>query len=175
MDKLVLISLLHLLFFSVEAQTSVEVRPHCQNDQFNKEVASYTSTDIDLMDVDELYQNFGGFIILDAREKEEYNVSHIPGAAYIGYDHFRPDQVEHLDKNKPVVVYCSIGYRSEKIGKRLKKLGFTKVHNLYGSIFEWVNRGYEVEDLKDEPTKKVHTYNRKWSKWIFHPEVEKVW
>ena len=72
-------------------------------------------------------------------------------------------------------MYCSIGYRSEKVGEELKKMGFKNVYNLYGSIFEWVNQGNEVVDENEKVTEKVHTYNKRWSKWIEDGKAEKVW
>ena len=56
------------------------------------------------------------------------------------------------------MVHLILLYRSEKIGKKLKKLGFKNVVNLYGGIFEWVNSGYPVYDSKGE-TEKIHPYD----------------
>jgi hypothetical protein len=49
------------------------------------------------------------------------------------------------------------------------------VYNLYGSIFEWANRGYKVIDAQGQKTQKVHTYNQSWSKWLDRSGVEKIW
>lgn len=111
--------------------------------------------------------------LLDAREKAEYNVSHLKNARWIGYDDFNIQRVSGISKNAPIVVYCSIGVRSEKIGKQLKDAGYTNVRNLYGSIFEWVNQGNPVYDNAGKPTKKVHAYNRVWGVWL--NEGEKVY
>ncbi|MGM0587883.1 MAG: rhodanese-like domain-containing protein [Bacteroidota bacterium] len=43
----------------------------------------------------------------------------------------------------PVVVYCVIGYRSEKITKQLRQMGY-HAQNLYGGLFEWVNQHHSV-------------------------------
>ena len=80
-------------------------------------------------------------LFLDARELPEYRVSHLPSARHIGYDDFKPALLADIPKNTPIVLYCSVGYRSEKIGEKLQKMGYTKVYNLYGSIFQWVNEG----------------------------------
>lgn len=117
-------------------------------------------------------KNIKEFVLLDAREKEEFDISRITGARYIGYK--KPDfaAVSDVDKDAPVLIYCSIGYRSEKIGKKLKKQGFTNVYNLYGSIFEWVNQGKSIVDSDGVKTKSIHTYNKKWSKWMINPDYE---
>jgi rhodanese-related sulfurtransferase len=112
---------------------------------------------------------------LDAREPAEFDTSHIPGAVFIGFDHWDSQAVQALPKDHTLVVYCSIGYRSEKIAGKLKKMGFQKVYNLYGSIFEWANEGNSLVSNNNTPTLKLHTYNKKWGKWVDNPSIQKVW
>ncbi|OIP84927.1 MAG: hypothetical protein AUK44_00965 [Porphyromonadaceae bacterium CG2_30_38_12] len=104
--------------------------------------------------------------ILDTRKIKEYNTSHIAGARFVDYDTFSVDKVTDLGKNELVVVYCSVGYRSERVGEKLRKAGFKNVLNLYGGIFEWVNLGYDVIDNKTDKTSKVHAYDKEWGKWL---------
>ncbi len=75
-------------------------------------------------------------------------------------------RVSHVPKDAEIVIYCSIGYRSEKIGERLKTAGFTKVRNLFGGIFAWANRGYPVKDPSGKTSRKVHGYDAKWGKLL---------
>ena len=105
-------------------------------------------------------------VFLDAREIKEYRVSHIKNAHWVGYDDFSSKRLKGISKKSKIVVYCSVGYRSEKITRQLKKLGYKDVSNLYGGIFEWVNQGNKVYTKKNEPTLRVHTYNEQWSKWL---------
>jgi rhodanese-related sulfurtransferase len=105
-------------------------------------------------------------LFLDAREPAEYSVSHISNAVCVGYDHFNADLLKTYPKNKKIVVYCSMGMRSEKIGEKLLKLGYTNVQNLYGGLFEWVNDGHSVVDIKAQPTNKVHAYGLIWGIWL---------
>lgn len=105
-------------------------------------------------------------IYLDAREEDEYLVSHIPNAKFVGYKKFSLDSVESVNKSSKIIVYCSVGYRSGSIAKKLIKDGFTNVQNLYGGLFEWNNQGLPLVDSSGNPTPKIHTYNKKWSKWV---------
>jgi rhodanese-related sulfurtransferase len=107
-------------------------------------------------------------ILLDAREPKEYEVSHLKNADCIGYDFFVLDSVEKRYPNKKdtIVVYCSLGIRSETIAKKLKKAGYENVFNLYGGIFEWKNKSRTVYNTKEEETENVHTFNEAWSKWL---------
>lgn len=105
-------------------------------------------------------------IFLDAREPREYAVSHISGAISVGYDHFELKNLPtNLPKDQRIVVYCSVGYRSEKVTEKLQKAGFTNVSNLYGGIFEWANHGLPVVNQKGV-TNEVHAYSRSWGVWL---------
>lgn len=148
---------------------------HCENPKFDREVAAWLGFTVPAIDVDSLRRLLPeAVLLLDAREPGEYAVSHIEGAVNCGFDKVDQTLLDTLDKSRPVVVYCSIGYRSEKIAEQLKKVGFTKVFNLYGSIFEWVNRGYPVVDASGAPTTRLHTYNRAWGRWVDNTACEKV-
>jgi rhodanese-related sulfurtransferase len=106
-------------------------------------------------------------IILDIRSQAEYEVSHIKGSQFIDYECFRASDVAHLPKDSEIIVYCAVGYRSEKIGEKLISLGFDHVSNLYGGIFDWKNQDYVVVNHLNLPTDSVHTYNKDWAKWLY--------
>ena len=152
-----------------------EVRPQTVNPAFDKKISRTISFTVPTMSVQALKESTAKVYILDAREKEEYDISHIPNAQYIGYNQLENAVLTNIPKDGKIVLYCSIGYRSEKIGEKLRKKGFTNVHNLYGSIFEWVNQDYEVVDKNGQITQKVHTYNKNWSQWVEEGKAEKVW
>jgi rhodanese-related sulfurtransferase len=105
-------------------------------------------------------------ILLDARAQSEYDVSHLKNAIWVGYDSFNISRVPHtISKDEPIYVYCSIGYRSEKIGEKLLAAGYSKVYNVYGGLFEWVNQDGEVFNSEGQ-TKEVHAFDRKWGIWL---------
>lgn len=104
-------------------------------------------------------------VYLDAREKKEFKVSHIKEATWVGYDTFNIKRVKDIPKNQKIVVYCSVGYRSEKIAEKLISAGYTDVSNLYGGIFEWVHENKEVVNKKGI-TQEVHAYDKEWGKWL---------
>jgi rhodanese-related sulfurtransferase len=105
-------------------------------------------------------------LLLDAREWNEYQVSHIKDARYVGYDQFAMDKLTSVNRNQKIVVYCSVGYRSEKISEKLKQAGFKDVSNLYGGIFEWVNQGNPVVDENGKITDNIHAYSKTWGVWL---------
>lgn len=111
-------------------------------------------------------QKNGKVYLLDARTAKEYNVSHLPEAQRIGYDNFELSSVKHIPKSATIVIYCTVGYRSGKVVQKLRQAGYSKVYNLHGSIFEWVNQGNKVVNNKGETTTRVHTYSKEWAKWL---------
>ncbi len=170
---LLIFSLAVLLVSMVSAQTSFKKTGSCQNAKFDQKVNSYLSYSAPVIDVKLAYRDQAKYVFLDARELKEYNVSHIPKARYVGYDNFDKNTIKDVDKTKPIIVYCSIGYRSEKIATKLRKLGYVNVFNLYGSIFEWANLGYPLHNISEAPTVNVHTYNKSWSQWVTNPKIIK--
>lgn len=114
--------------------------------------------------VDSIQQ--GAVRILDARTRREFEVSHIPGAVWIGYEEFSLDRLEGLDKQTPVAVYCAVGYRSERIAERLRNYGYTNVVNVYGGIFEWVNTNHSVVTSQRVETEDIHAYSSFWGFWL---------
>ncbi|MCH4822139.1 rhodanese-like domain-containing protein [Gramella lutea] len=111
-------------------------------------------------------------VIIDSREKEEFQVSHIENAILVGYNHFEVSKVNDIAKDSPIVVYCSLGIRSENIGRKLKKAGYKNVQNLYGGIFEWKNKGFPVVNPEGDETNKVHAFSKTWAKWLKNAEKE---
>ncbi len=117
--------------------------------------------------------NNNQIILLDAREPKEYQVSHIKNAICVGYDDFNFNKtIKSLpsNKNTKIVVYCSLGIRSEDIAEKLKKAGYINIYNLYGGIFEWKNQDNPIVNSKDNPTNKVHAFNKEWSRWLLKGE-----
>lgn len=138
---------------------------------FQLALQKYNDKSIDYITVEELHQEIEKtnlVSIFDARKVEEYQISHLPNAIFVGYKKFVIDQVQKRipSKTKSIIVYCTIGVRSEKIAKKLKEAGYHHVRNLYGGILEWKNKGYKVYNLQSQPTDSVHTYNKKWSRYL---------
>jgi len=168
------ISLAFIVIFTTQLLLGQE-SSNVMDAQFDQTIKSYLRFSVPIISCSTLAANYDRYVILDTRSEEEFQVSHLKGARFAGYDDFKIESWQHLPKDQPIMVYCSIGYRSEKIGEILKRQGFTQVFNLYGSIFEWVNRGNQLFDAKDQSTTKLHTYNQKWSKWVSAKHIEKVW
>ena len=158
MKKILLISLLILWKVSLYGQETLE-------EVLNK----YNHKKVPYIAVAELknLQQKNKVVILDSRELVEFKVSHIEGAKLVGYNHFRLSSLPiNVDKKTPIVVYCTLGVRSEVIANQLIENGYTDVKNLYGGISEWKNKDYIVIDSTQRMTENIHVYSKKWGKWL---------
>ncbi len=127
----------------------------------------YNTQKIPYITIDSLSKQ-NGFTLLDAREFKEFNVSHLKHSIHAGYENFKLHTITSKikDKKTPIVVYCSLGVRSENIAEKLKNAGYINVYNLYGGIFEWKNHGFPVYDSSGVETEKVHVYSKYWSQYL---------
>ena len=104
-------------------------------------------------------------LVLDVRTAEEYEVSHLRGAVRIDPGAGAEALPDGIAKDAPIVAYCSVGYRSSALARRLMEAGYTGVRNLEGSIFEWANEGRPVY-RGDREVRRVHPYDRRWGRLL---------
>lgn len=151
------------LFFSICLSTVL-----CAQQSIPELLKEFNTESIPYITVKELAKSKKQTLILDAREANEFNVSHLKNAVNVGFDTFDISSIEKTIKNKnqKIVVYCSLGIRSEDIAELLKKSGYTNVYNLFGGIFEWKNNDYAVYDSENKVTNKVHVFSEEWSQWL---------
>lgn len=136
----------------------------------DKTLKNHNKNNVPYISVTELrmLQSQGNVLILDSRELKEFTVSHIENATNVGYDHFSIEGFleKHPNKKEAIVVYCTLGIRSETISDQLIKAGYSNVKNLYGGICEWKNKDFKVYDSTETETQNIHTFNKEWSKWL---------
>jgi rhodanese-related sulfurtransferase len=84
--------------------------------------------------------------LVDVRTPEEFKAGHIKNAGNINfYDTDFLTQMNKLDKNKPLYIYCRSGGRSGKAAAKLKEQGFKEVYDLQGGILDWEKNNFETE------------------------------
>ena len=165
-----MVKMKHILFSLAFLLAGVMALPAQQalNPKYTKQLKQVYRNTVPLVDAEAAQEIMANenVLILDTRTEREFEVSHIEGAQFVDFDSFRKKDMKEVDRNQKVIVYCSVGYRSERIGERLQKMGFTDVQNLYGGIFEWKNLGNEVVNEEGAETEKVHTFNADWGQWL---------
>lgn len=76
--------------------------------------------------------------IVDVRTPQEWNEGIMEGAVMANfYDSDFKQQLEELDKEKPVAVYCKVGGRSGQAMSMMKDMGFKEIYNLKGGMDAW--------------------------------------
>ncbi|WP_318780340.1 rhodanese-like domain-containing protein [Atlanticothrix silvestris] len=111
--------------------------------------------------------------VLDARSQPEYEISHIKTALRI--DPVAPGltALSTESKDTPIIVYCSVGYRSAKVAQQLQRQGFSQIYNLSGGLFQWANEERPIFKDDAHPTQLVHPYDPIWGKMLktsYHAE-----
>jgi rhodanese-related sulfurtransferase/rubrerythrin len=95
-------------------------------------------TPVDSMEADEAKAYIAGhregdYTILDVRQPWEYEESHLPGGKLIPLSEL-PGAYREMDPEKPTIVHCASGRRSQVAAQLLSGLGFKEVYNLAGGI-----------------------------------------
>jgi rhodanese-related sulfurtransferase len=104
-------------------------------------------------------------LLLDARAPAEFAVSHLPDAILASTAAGAAEIIQAHPHRVPVVVYCSVGYRSADMAARLQAQGFTNILNLEGSIFQWANEGRPVF-RGTTAVRVVHPFDEVWGRYL---------
>ena len=118
-------------------------------------------------------QRTNPYVLVDVRTDDERKVSAIPGS--ISSAKYEAD-FDASYRDKRVVAYCTIGYRSGKYVEKLIKDKGVDAYNLRGSVLSWTHAGGELVtggDGKVEPTTRVHTFGKKWD--LARSGYDSVW
>ncbi len=152
-----------ILFLLIAALTALSAGCSSERTSRNKEKERTTAKKeqvVKQIDPDEAHvminENEGNkdFVILDVREPEEFDESHLAGA--INLDFYEADfreRIEKLDKSKTYLVYCRSANRSAETAKIMEELGFETIYDMSGGIVEWERQGFPTVGNQKEPEK----------------------
>ena len=125
--------------------------------------------EVDPRDVHDVAQNGNGAVIVDVREQQEFEESHIPGALHVPRGHLE-SRIEGAakDRSQRVVLYCASGNRSALAAKTLQdELGYENVESMTGGITLWKDRGFDVE----VPRRLTDEQRERYSRHLLVPEI----
>ena len=80
------------------------------------------------------------FHVIDARDKDQYAMEHIPGAVNLEWRKVLAER-KLIPKDKPVLIYCNTGTLSAQAGFALRVAGYDNVRILQGGFSEWKSKG----------------------------------
>jgi len=107
-------------------------------------------------------------VLVDVREKHEWNEGHIPDAVHVPRG-FLELQIEEAvpDKSKTVVLYCAGGVRSLIAGTTLQQMGYRNVISMSGGFGQWRGSGYPFV----QPRTLSEAQSKRYSRHLLVPEV----
>jgi molybdopterin/thiamine biosynthesis adenylyltransferase/rhodanese-related sulfurtransferase len=110
-------------------------------------------------------------VLIDIRERDEYEQGFIPSAEWIPRG-FLELKIEDLvaDRAREIIVYCAGGTRSALGARSLSELGYTQVTSMAGGFRAWKNAGLPFERPRMLTPEQVKRYSRH----IMLPEVGEV-
>ena len=87
--------------------------------------------------------------LIDVRTPKEFKVGFIKTAKNINYfSSAFSSEIDVLDKEKPIYIYCRSGKRSEKSIKIFQESGFTQIYNLEGGLLNWKEKELQIINKK---------------------------
>jgi rhodanese-related sulfurtransferase len=93
------------------------------------------------------------FFVIDARDKDQFNKEHIPGAVNIEWRRALAER-SRIPKDKPVLLYCNSGSLSAQAGFALRVAGYENVRILQGGFSEWKAKGgLDAAERATQPVK----------------------
>jgi len=127
--------------------------------------------EVDPKQVHDLVQSGNGDapVVVDVREQQEFEQSHLPGAVHVPRGHLE-SRIEGAarDRSDRVVLYCASGNRSALAAKTLQdELGYENVESMTGGITLWKDRGYDVE----VPRRLTDEQRERYSRHLLVPEI----
>ncbi len=108
------------------------------------------------------------FVLVDVREKHEWNEGYVPGAVHVPRGHLE-SQIEEVvpDKSKKVILYCAGGVRSLMAGNTLQLMGYQDVVSMAGGFGQWKGSGFNFA----QPRTLSEAQSKRYSRHLLVPEV----
>src|SRR5438094_9749615 len=107
-------------------------------------------------------------VLVDVREKHEWNEGHIPGAIHVprGYLELQIEEAVP-DKSKTIVLYCAGGVRSLMAGVTLQQMGYQNPISMSGGFGQWKGNGYPFV----QPRTMSEAQSKRYSRHLLIPDV----
>lgn len=134
MKKRYLIALFTLFIFSVFFTSG------CRKTN-SKDTPSQSATEnpyqnISSEQLKKMIESEKNLMVIDVREKNEYNTGHIKSAILLPTSEIR-SRVNEIPKDKKFVLVCASGARSSQVAAWLVQMGYKEVYNLEGGLSSW--------------------------------------
>jgi len=117
--------------------------------------------EIDAQTARELLDTAEPPLLVDVRRRDEWDEGHIPGAIHIPRGSLE-SRIEKAapERERPVVLYCSVGERSAFAARTLGELGYEDVTSLAGGFTDWKRNGFATQVDKALDRERRTRYSR---------------
>ncbi len=86
--------------------------------------------------------NSGDAVVVDVRDKDEWDEGHIPGATHMSRGTIELDIEEKIpDPDAIIICHCGGGGRSALAAENLQKMGYKNVRSMAGGLKAWKAAG----------------------------------
>ncbi len=85
----------------------------------------------------------GSVFLLDVRTPDEFRQAHLQGAVLVPIDQIER-RLGEIPKNRPVLVYCAVGSRSNAVAGFLAEKGYREVYNMRDGIVGWYRNNLPI-------------------------------
>ncbi len=111
-------------------------------------------------DMEEMMAKNPNLLVLDVRERDEYDTMHVPGSLNVprgivesacewGYEETEPELVQA--RSREVIIVCRSGYRSILAAFNLQLLGFENVYSLATGLRGYNDYELPFVDIAEQP------------------------
>lgn len=114
-----------------------------------KEERKYTSLKTD--EALDFIKNNSNSIIIDVRDKGEYESEHIRGAKNIPLNDIEK-KIGGFPRNRPIIVYCKSGAQSIRAIRKFEVAGFDQLYHLHQGLRDWKIKDYPTVKKKGNPS-----------------------
>ncbi|HEX5993081.1 MAG TPA: MBL fold metallo-hydrolase [Thermomicrobiales bacterium] len=117
-----------------------------------------TSPAVDEVSLEEVESRDPSTVVLDVREPVEYAAGHVPGAVNLPQADLA-DRLDELPRDRPLLLICQGGYRSQRAAQFLIQMGFAQVASVAGGTAAWAEAGKPLGrgEVGDQAVRVVET------------------
>ena len=95
-------------------------------------------------------------LLVDVREFFEYKKSRLKNSVNMPSSGNLEFAADTLNKERPLFLYCTSGFRSKRVAKYFYDKGFLKIYSLDGGINAWKKKGMPVDKKRLMARDKQH-------------------
>lgn len=83
-------------------------------------------------------------LVVDVRTPDEFRMARLRGAKLIPLAEL-PQRLKELPRDRPLLLYCSVGARSSSAADLLVSRGYREVYQISDGLVGWYRNGYPIE------------------------------